>query len=77
MTSIILKFKNDKLPQELEIIQEEEGLGNRTATIAFLIKYYFLTKQNSLDQSIATLNTLLNRVDTKNLPSAKEQLKEI
>lgn len=77
MTTIILKVKNDKLPKELEIIQEEEGLGNRTATIAFLAKYYFLTKQNSLDQSIATLNALLDRADFKKLPSAQEQLKDI
>lgn len=76
MTSIILKV-DEKIPKELKLIQDEEGLGNRTATIAFLIKYYFLTKQNSLDQSIATLNALLDRVDTDKLPSAEEQLKDV
>lgn len=76
MTSIILKV-SDKIPKELDVIQEEEGLGNRTSTITFLIKYYFLTKKSSLDQSIQLMDKLLDRIDTKKLPSAKEQLKDI
>lgn len=76
MTSLIFKV-NDKIPKELSIIQEEEGLGNRTSTITFLIKYYFLTKKNSLDQSIQILNKLLDRMDMNKLPSAKKQLKDV
>lgn len=76
MTSIIFKV-NDKIPKELDLIQEEEGLGNRTSTLIFLVKYYFLTKKNSLDQSIQLLDKLIDKMDTNNLPSAKEQLKNI
>lgn len=76
MTQIILKV-SDKIPKELDIIQDEEGLGNRTSTVTFLIKYYFLTKKNSLDQSIQIMDKLLDRIDAGKLPSAKEQLKDI
>ncbi len=76
MTSMLFKV-SDKIPKELDVIQEEEGLGNRTATITFLIKYYFLTKKNSLDQSIQIMDKLLDRIDTSTLPSAREQLKDI
>lgn len=76
MTSLLFKV-SDKIPKELDVIQEEEGLGNRTATITFLIKYYFLTKKNSLDQSIQIMNKLLDRIDTNTLPSAREQLKDV
>lgn len=76
MTAILLKV-SDKIPKELDIIQEEEGLGNRTSTVTFLIKYYFLTKKNSLEQSISMLERALDRIDTKKLPSAREQLKDI
>lgn len=76
MTSLIFKV-SDKIPKELDLIQEEEGLGNRTSTITFLIKYYFLTKKSALEQSIQIMDRLLDRIDTKNLPSAKEQLKDI
>ena len=69
---------DDKIVQEFDMIKEAEGLGNRTATFSFLIKYYLLTKQNSLDNSIALLDKLIeNRIDVKNLPSAKDQLAEI
>ncbi|MEK7528224.1 MAG: hypothetical protein AAB592_00460 [Patescibacteria group bacterium] len=76
MAAIVLKV-SDKIPQELDVIQEEEGLGNRTSTITFLVKYYFLTKKNSLDQSVHILDKLLDRVDLSNLPSAREQLKDV
>ncbi len=76
MTSILLKV-NDKIPKELDLIQEAEGLGNRTAAIIFLIKYYFLTKKTSLEQSVQILDSLLDRIDTSKLPSAEEQLKDI
>ena len=76
MPSIVLKVK-DKIPKELDLIQEEEGLGNRTSTITFLIKYYFLTKKNSLDQSIQIMDKLLDRIDASKLPSAREQLKDV
>lgn len=76
MRPIVLKVP-EKIPQELDIIQEEEGLGNRTSTVTFLIKYYFLTKKSSLDKSIQILDRLLDRIDTQALPSAREQLKDI
>ncbi|MFA5842181.1 MAG: hypothetical protein WC882_00670 [Candidatus Gracilibacteria bacterium] len=76
MPSIILKV-SEKIPQELDFIQEEEGLGNRTSTITFLIKYYLLTKKNSLDQSIQVLDTLLDRLDVSRFPSAKKQLEDV
>ena len=55
---------------------QEEGLRNRTSTITFLIKYYLLSKKNSLDQSIQILDKLLDRLDVSRLPSAKKQLKK-
>ncbi len=76
MTALIFKV-SDKIPKELDIIQEEEGLGNRTSTVTFLIKYYFLTKKSSLDQSIYMMDKLLDRIDTFKLPSAKKQLKDV
>lgn len=73
-----LAFKvDDKIVQELNLIQSEEGLGNRTSTITFLVKYYFLTKKRSLEESIDALEMALRKVDFKNLPSPKEQLKDI
>lgn len=76
MKTIILKV-NEKISDELDLIQEAEGLGNRTSTFTFLTKYYFLTKKDSLDRSIQTLNALLDKVDTNNLPSAKDQLNDV
>lgn len=76
MKSILLRV-DEKIPKELDLIQESEGLGNRTSTITFLIKYYFLTKKSSLDQSIQLFDKLLDRMDFSQLPSAEEQLKDI
>jgi hypothetical protein len=76
MTSLIFKV-SDKIPKELDIIQEEEGLGNRTSTLTFLVKYYFLTKKSSLDQSIMLMDKLLDRLDTTKLPSPHDQLKDV
>lgn len=76
MKSMIFKVP-EKIPKEIDLIQEEEGLGNRTSTLTFLVKYYFLTKKNSLDQSILVLDKLLDRIDMNKLPSAREQLKDL
>lgn len=76
MKSILLKVPQ-KIPEELDQIQEEEGLGNRTSTVTFLIKYYFLTKKSALEQSITVLDKLLDKLDTKRFPSAKDQLKDV
>ena len=76
MKTIILKV-NEKIPQELDLIKEAEGLGNRTSAFTFLIKYYFLTKKDTLDRSIQTLNSLLDRIDVASLPPAEKQLKDI
>lgn len=76
MTSLIFKV-NDKIPKELDLIQEEEGLGNRTSTLIFLVKYYFLTEKKGLDQSIQMMDKLLDRINTSKLPSASEQLKDV
>lgn len=76
MPSIIFKV-SDKIPKELDIIQEEEGLGNRTATITFLIKYYFLTKKGSLDQSMQIMDKLLDRINISKISSSAHQLKDV
>lgn len=76
MKSIMLKV-DDKIKEELDLIRSEEGLGTQTATITYLIKYYFLTKKSSLDTSIAMLDKALDLVDFSKLPSAKDQLKDI
>lgn len=77
MKTMVFKV-NEKIPCELDLIKESEGLGNRTSTFTFLIKYYFLTKKDSLDRSIETLNSLLDKkLDVGRLPSAEEQLKDV
>ncbi|MBU1018689.1 MAG: hypothetical protein ABII07_02535 [Patescibacteria group bacterium] len=76
MKTLTLKV-NDKVPQELDLIKDAEGLGNRTATFIFLIKYYLLTKSSSLDQSIALCNHFLDKIDFDSLPSLEEQLKDV
>jgi hypothetical protein len=77
MKTMILKV-DEKISEELDLIKESEGLGNKTSTFTFLIKYYFLTKKDSLDRSIETLNHLLDKkLDTNSLPSAEEQLKNV
>lgn len=76
MASIIFKV-SDKIPKELDIIQEEEGLGNRTSTITFLIKYYFLTKKSSLDQSMQIMDKLLDRINVSKISSSRNQLKDV
>lgn len=75
MKSILLKVPQ-KIPEELDRIQEEEGLGNRTSTVTFLIKYYLLTKKSALDQSIDVLDKLLDKIDVEKLTSTREQLKD-
>ena len=76
MSTIVLKV-DDKIPQELELIQAQEGLGNRTSTITFLIKYYLLTKKSSLDQSMQLMDRFLDRLDLSKIPSHREQLKDL
>lgn len=76
MKSIMLKV-DDKIKEELDLIRSEEGLGTQTATITYLIKYYFLTKRSSLDTSIAILDKALDLIDFSKLPPAEEQLKDI
>lgn len=75
MASMIFKV-NDKIPKEMDLIQDEEGLGNRTSTLLFLIKYYFLTKKSSLEQSIQIMDRLLDRV-ADDLPSPRKQLQDV
>lgn len=76
MTSLMFKVP-ETVSNEIDVIRETEGLGNRTAAFTFLIKYYFLTKQQSLDQSIMRLENALKRVDFDKIPSPEEQLKDI
>lgn len=76
MKSILFKV-NDKIKTELDLIREEEGLGNQTATITYLIKYYFLTKRNTLDTTMAILDRVLEGVDGRSVPSVEEQLKNL
>ena len=42
-----------------------------------LVKYYILTKENSLDAKIAIFDKLLQKIDKKSIPPLKEQLKDI
>ena len=73
-----LTFKVDsKIANQLDLIQSEEGLGNRTSTFIFLIKYYLLTKQGNLDQSIQLMNKVLDNMDLSKLPSLEEQLSDL
>lgn len=76
MKTIISKV-DQKIADEIDLIKENEGLGNRTSTIIFLVKYYKLTKNSSLDKSIELLNKILEKINISNLPSAKEQLADI
>lgn len=76
MKSIMLKV-DDKIKEELDLIRSEEGLGTQTATITYLIKYYFLTKKSSLDTTIAILDKALDRLDLSKIPSLEDQLKDI
>lgn len=47
------------------------------SSLIFKINDYFLTKRNSLDQSVQLIDKLLDKIDTDKLPSAKAQLKDI
>ncbi|MBN1494110.1 hypothetical protein JW911_00015 [Candidatus Peregrinibacteria bacterium] len=76
MKSILLKV-NDKVNEELETIQELEGLNSRTSTITFLIKYYLLTKGRSFDATADLFEKALSKVDWENLPSPEDQLKKL
>ncbi|OGJ41913.1 hypothetical protein A2974_00030 [Candidatus Peregrinibacteria bacterium RIFCSPLOWO2_01_FULL_48_20] len=76
MASLFFKV-DEKIVKELDLIKEQEGLGNRTAVFTFLVKSYFLNKKGSLKDSINLLKTLLDRVDVSKLPSAEEQLKDL
>lgn len=68
---------DDKIPAELDLIKAAEGLGNRTSTFTFLIKYYLLTKGRSLDNSVEFFNKILDKFDIDSLPSAKDQLSDV
>lgn len=73
-----ITFKVDpKVAQELDLIKNEEGLGNRTATFTFLIKYYLLTKKSTLNDSIDLMEKLAGKIDPNTLPSAEEQLSDL
>lgn len=76
MKSILLKV-DDKIKQELDLIRSEEGLGTQTATITYLVKYYFLTKKSSLDTTMAILDRALEKLDTAKLPTLEDQLKDL
>lgn len=52
-------------------------IGNRTSAFTFLVKSYFLSKKASLKDSIALLDSLLDRIDVDRLPSTEEQLKNL
>lgn len=77
MTALIFKV-DEKISKELDLIKIEEGLGSRTSTFTFLIKYYLLTKKKrSLDESIQLLDQLLGHVNFDALPSPEEQLQDL
>lgn len=76
MKSILFKV-DDKIKDELDLIRAEEGLGTQTATITYLVKYYFLTKKSSLDTTISILDKVLDKLDSKKIPPLEEQLKDL
>jgi len=76
MTPITFKV-NSRITQELDLIKEGEGLGNRTATFTFLIKYYLLTKKDTLEESVKILEKLASKIDSDKLSSAEEQLSNL
>lgn len=76
MTSLLFKV-DEKIVRELDLIKEQEGLGNRTAVFTFLVKSYFQFKKGSLKDSIKLMESLLDRIDVSKLPSAEVQLKEL
>lgn len=76
MKSIMLKVE-DKIKEELDKIRQEEGLSTQTATVTYLIKYYFLTKKSSLDSTIAMLDKALDKLDVDKLPPLEDQLKSL
>ena len=76
MTSLLFKV-DERIVKELDLIKEQEGLGNRTAVFTFLVKSYFLNKKGSLKDSIKLMSMLLDRIDVSKLPSAEEQLKDL
>lgn len=76
MTPITFKV-DSKVAQELDLIKSEEGLGNRTATFTFLIKYYLLTKKSSLNDSLDLMEKLASKINPETLPSPEEQLRNL
>ncbi|MDD3861742.1 MAG: hypothetical protein PHP74_02525 [Candidatus Gracilibacteria bacterium] len=76
MKSILIKV-DDRIKSELDMIREGEGLGNQTATITYLIKYYMLTKSSKLDDYIAMMDRALEKIDINKIPSIEDQLKDI
>lgn len=68
MKAIMIKVE-DKIKEELDRIKKEEGLGTQTATITYLIKYYFLTKKTTLDGTISMLDKVLDKIGPKKIPS--------
>jgi len=76
MKSILFKVHN-KVVDELETIQELEGLNSRTSTITYLIKYYFLTKNLSFEATAQLFEKVLKKVDWDSLPSPEEQIKKL
>jgi len=76
MKSILLKV-DDKLNDELDLIKRTEGLGSKTSTVAFLIKYYLVTKEHDLSSSIAMLEKVLSKIDPESIPPIQEQLKKL
>jgi len=76
MKSILFRV-DDKISDELALIQKQEGLGNRTSTITYLIKYYLLTQQTKFDKTLVIFDKMLEKIDVKQLPSLKKQLKDL
>ena len=76
MKSILFRV-DDKINDELALIQKQEGLGNRTSTLTYLIKYYLLTQQTKFDKTLVIFDKMLEKIDAKQLPSLKKQLKDL
>ena len=76
MKTISLKV-DEVIADELDYVKKQEGLGNRTSTVTFLIKYYFLTKKRSFEEKAELMGLLLRHIDWDKVPSLDEQLKDV
>ena len=55
-------------------IQDEEGLGNRSATLAYLVKEHKLRKKYEFEKAADEFEKVIDKIDKKKIPTLEEQL---